>query len=238
MKLRARDRAGLSGSGARFRRPASGLTACLERPAGTILLQEEAGAADHSRVNAGRQHMSSAGTRVSVIVGVCQQDPERWRDFDSIYRPILFAYLRKRGLEESHADDVVQDIFVKLLSGIHTYERAKSKFRSWLFTVAQNTLVDRARRRTAYTKAVPGWAAPMLRATDSDNVKMAEECVKLHRQKILEHALKTIRKRTSSKVWACFEQHLLRNRRAAEIAAELKIEPNAVYVNGCRFAPI
>jgi RNA polymerase sigma factor (sigma-70 family) len=188
----------------------------------------------HSRVNSGRQHMSSAETRVSVIVGVCQQDPKRWREFDAIYRPILLAYLKKRGANESNAGDIVQDIFVKLLSKIHTYDRSREKFRSWFFSVAQNTLIDWARRRAAYTKAVDGWAAHVLRPTDSDSVKMAEEWVKLHRQKILEHALKTIRARTSSKAWACFEQRLLRNRPAAEIAAELKIEPNVVYVNACR----
>jgi len=178
--------------------------------------------------------MSSTDTRVSVIVGVCRQDPERWREFDSIYRPILFAYLRKQGLKTSEANDVVQDIFVKLLTKIHTYDRAKCKFRSWLFSVAQNTLIDRARRRASYRKALDGWAANMLGATPSDSTRMTEEWVKIHREKILEHALKTVRVRTSSKVWSCFEQRLLRNRPASTIAAELKLEPNAVYVNASR----
>ena len=74
--------------------------------------------------------MASADTRVSVIVGVCQQDPERWREFDAIYRPILMAYLRGQGLKEFEANDVVQDIFVKLLGKIQTYDRTKCKFRS------------------------------------------------------------------------------------------------------------
>jgi hypothetical protein len=34
--------------------------------------------------------MSSADTRFSVIIGVCQRDPDRWREFDAIYRTILF----------------------------------------------------------------------------------------------------------------------------------------------------
>ena len=59
--------------------------------------------------------MSNTDTRGSVILGVCQQDPERWREFDSIYRPMLLAFLRKQGLDDSDANDVVQDIFVKLL---------------------------------------------------------------------------------------------------------------------------
>jgi RNA polymerase sigma factor (sigma-70 family) len=198
----------------------------------SILRKEQAvGASHHAHVNAGQDHMASADTRVSIIVGVCQQDPDRWREFDAIYRPILLAYLNKRGVNASDAGDIVQDIFVKVLSKIHTYERSRDKFRSWLFSVAQNTLIDRARRRAAYQRALDGWVVHVLRATPSDSHQMAEEWVKIHREKILEHALKTIRARCSSKAWACFEQRLLRNRPAAEIASELKIEPNAVYVN-------
>ena len=48
-----------------------------------------AGASHHPHVNAGHRHMSNTDTLVSVIVGVCQQDPERWRQFDAIYRPML-----------------------------------------------------------------------------------------------------------------------------------------------------
>jgi len=180
------------------------------------------------------QPMSSADTRVSVIVGVCQQDPERWREFDAIYRPMLLSYLCKRGLNEFEADDVVQDIFVKLLGKIHTYDRDRCQFRSWLFGLAHNTLIDRARRQAAYAKALDGWVVHVLRATLSESVRMAEEWVKIHRERILEHALEQIRVRTSSNVWACFEQRLLRNRPAATIAAELKMEPNAVYVYASR----
>ena len=79
----------------------------------------------HPRRSGGRQHMSNSETRGSVIVGVCQQDPERWREFDSIYRPILSGFLRKQGLNESDAGDVVQDVFVKLLGKIQSYDRAR-----------------------------------------------------------------------------------------------------------------
>ena len=38
----------------------------------------------HPHVNAGHKLMSSSQTHVSLIVGVCQQAPERWRQFDVI----------------------------------------------------------------------------------------------------------------------------------------------------------
>ena len=89
--------------------------------------------------------MSDSDTRVSVIVGACQRDPQRWAEFDSIYRPMLFAFVRSRGLDDSDANDVVQDIFVKLLGKIETYNREKYKFRTWLFAVSVSWRPSRGR---------------------------------------------------------------------------------------------
>jgi RNA polymerase sigma factor (sigma-70 family) len=184
--------------------------------------------------NRGRTTMSSMETRGSVILGVCQSDPKRWAEFDAIYRPILMGFLRKQRLNESEADEVVQDTFLKLLSKIQTYDRTKCRFRTWLFRVTYNTLVDHARRKAAYQKAVHGWAATVLRATPSDSMVLEEEFQRHHQKKILAHALKAVRKEVAPKAWTCFQQRLLRNRPAAEIAAELDIKANVVYVNACR----
>ena len=185
-------------------------------------------------VNAGLNHMSTSETLVSLIVGVCQQDPERWRQFDAIYRPMLMAYMRKQGLREHDASDVVQDIFVKLLGKIHTYDRAKCRFRSWLYSVAHNALIDRARRLASGRRALDGWVLNVLKESPSDSVRMEEEWTTLHRERILKHALKVVRARVSSRVWACFVQRILQNHPAADIARDLDLEPNAVYVNACR----
>jgi RNA polymerase sigma-70 factor (ECF subfamily) len=178
--------------------------------------------------------MANDDTRLTVIAGVCSQDPERWREFDSIYRPMLFAYLRKQGMSEFEANDVVQDVFVKVLGKIQTYDRTKCRFRSWLFSLAHNAMIDRARQRASYQKALDGWAAHVLQATSSDNLRMEQEWIKLHRKRILAHALKTTQACTSSKAWSCFEQRVLGNRPAGVVAANLNLKPRAVYVYACR----
>jgi hypothetical protein len=73
-----------------------------------------------------------------------------------------------------------------------------------------------------------------LKASPSDSLQMAEDWVKIHREKILQHALKEVRARSSPNVWHCFEQRLLRDRPAREVAAELNVEPNVVYVYSSR----
>jgi RNA polymerase sigma factor (sigma-70 family) len=188
----------------------------------------------YQHVNAGHKLMSSSETLVSLIVGVCQQDPERWRQFDGIYRPMLLAHLRKQGLKEFDANDVVQDIFVKLLGKIDTYNREKCSSRSWLYSVAHKALIDHACRLASRKKALDGWVLNVLRAAPSDSVRMEEEWTAMHRERILKHALKVVRARVSSRVWACFVQRVFQNHPAAEIARDLNLEPNAVYVNACR----
>jgi RNA polymerase sigma-70 factor (ECF subfamily) len=178
--------------------------------------------------------MSDSNTRDSIIVGVRERDPERWRQFDVIYRPILRAYLLKRRLRDFEIDELTQEVWIKLLDKVHTYDRARCRFRSWLFGVVHNALVDYARRRASYDGALKRWADAVLRASPSDSVRMEEELLKIHREKILAHALRVVRARVSAKAWTCFEQRLLRDRPATEIARELGIEPNAVFVNAHR----
>ena len=55
-----------------------------------------------------------------------------------------------------------------------------------------------------------------------------------HRQRILEVVLPQVRARVSPTAWACFEGRLVHRRPAAEIAAELGITPNVVYVYASR----
>ena len=57
--------------------------------------------------------MSSSETRVSLIVGVCEQDPERWGQFVGIYGPMSRGIPTKTAsLCEFDAKDVVQDVYV------------------------------------------------------------------------------------------------------------------------------
>jgi RNA polymerase sigma factor (sigma-70 family) len=147
---------------------------------------------------------------------------------------MMMDYLRKRGLTQFDADEVVQDVYVKLLGKIDKYDRTKSSFRAWLFKVVNNTLIDSARRRSSHKRALERWVINVLRATPSDSVKSEETWTIVHRERILKHALKAVGTRVSARAWACFVQRVFNNHPAAQIARDLDIAPNAVYVNACR----
>ena len=197
-----------------------------------LLKQRPAGAGVHPHVKPGHRRMSSTDTLISVIDGVCQQDPERWRQFDAIYRPMLFAYLRKQGLKDSDVSDVVQDIFVKLLGKI-TPTNAKS-LASGPGSSAWRTTRSSTRPGAGPARGRPSTdGSPTCSAGPLGQPEDGRDWVRIHREKILAHALETVRA-VCSPAWACFEQRLLRDRPGAEIAGDLGIEPNTVFVNACR----
>jgi len=178
--------------------------------------------------------MTDTNTRVSVIMGVRQNDPDRWREFHAIYKPMLLSYLRKQGLSDSDAHDTAQDVFLRLIQKIGSYDRTRARFRSWLFSVARHALIDQARRRAAGERAREGWVQHMLSNNPDDGREMERLFDQVHREKILRHAVETVRGRSSRVAWTCFEQRLFRNRSGAEIAEELGISIESVHTHTCR----
>lgn len=173
-------------------------------------------------------------TRHSIIDGIRGRGPDRWAEFYAIYRPMLVGYFRKQGLSDGDVQDLVQDVFLKLCKRIQTYDRERNRFRTWLFTVARNTLIDRARRDQTRRQAVDGWVARVLAQAADEEERQRREFEKSHHTRILQFAFEKARRRSSDRVWACFEMSVIQGKPGAEVAAALGVSSNVVYVNSWR----
>lgn len=58
----------------------------------------------------------------------------------------VYKYLLKITLNPSMAEDLTQDTMIRCIEKINLYN-AKSKFSSWLITIATRLMIDQARRR-------------------------------------------------------------------------------------------
>jgi RNA polymerase sigma-70 factor (ECF subfamily) len=172
-------------------------------------------------------------TRVSLIQRVRnREDSQAWTEFFEVYRPLLVAYVRKRGVSEHDAADVVQDVFARLVPALaeFQFEPERGRFRTWLWRVTHNALSDWARRRATRDRAERDWVEQQESlGGDSD-----QEWISLYRRRILEVVLRRVVETTQSVTWACFEGRILAGRPAAEIAADTGVSINAVYVNASR----
>jgi RNA polymerase sigma factor (sigma-70 family) len=62
------------------------------------------------------------------------------------YRAPLFDFLSRMSADRAAAEDLVQDVFVRILKYRRTY-RADGCFETWMFRIARNTLADYFRKR-------------------------------------------------------------------------------------------
>ena len=177
---------------------------------------------------------NDSDTRVSIINAVRERNPDRWTEFYTIYKPMLMGYFRRQGLCDGTAQDLTHDVFLKLFEKIHSYDRSRTRFRTWLFTVARNTLIDQARRRESQRNALDGWAKRVLATAADEEERQRREFEQQHHARVLQFAFEKVRKRSSPRVWSCFEMSVIQGMSGAEVAAALEVTTNVVYVNSWR----
>jgi RNA polymerase sigma-70 factor (ECF subfamily) len=68
------------------------------------------------------------------------------------YAPKVRGYLRARGAAEP--DELTNDTFVAVFRSLERFDGDEAAFRSWLFTIARNRLVDERRRRARQVETV------------------------------------------------------------------------------------
>jgi len=71
---------------------------------------------------------------------------------DELYRRYakkLYAFCHNttRSKSPQESEDLVQDVFVRLIKAAHTFDPQKASFRTWMFRIARNHCIDVIRRQ-------------------------------------------------------------------------------------------
>jgi RNA polymerase sigma-70 factor (ECF subfamily) len=148
-----------------------------------------------------------------------------WAEFVDLYTPLLYSWAGRLGMQPTDAADLVQDVFVILVQKLPEFEYdARKSFRAWLRTILMNRWRDRERRATA--RQADDSALERLPGPDqADEVEAAE-----YRQYLVCRALALMRREFRPATWQACWEHAVNGRPAAEVARELGLTVNAVYV--------
>jgi RNA polymerase sigma-70 factor (ECF subfamily) len=84
-------------------------------------------------------------------------DLSSWQRFVDLYMPLIRGWLRHHGLQDTDADDLVQEVLAVLPQELPAFEhRGAGAFRSWLRTMTVNRLRNFWRARQARPAAIGG----------------------------------------------------------------------------------
>lgn len=153
--------------------------------------------------------------------------PEVWRRFVCLYEPLIYRWAGRLGLQEADRADLVQEVLMGLLRALPNFEHdGRHSFRAWLHTVAVNKWKDFRRKRIPSPLSADDsrWAA----LADGDVAAGFAEAD--YRGYVARQALQLIRAEFQSATWRAFWSAIVDERPAADVAQELGITANAVYL--------
>jgi RNA polymerase sigma-70 factor (ECF subfamily) len=170
-------------------------------------------------------------TQISLLERLRQPGEQAaWARFVELYTPLLYHWARRAGLQDSDAADLVQDVFTTLVRKLHefVYDPNKS-FRQWLRTVTLNKWRDRLKRAHKLQQLPEAALSELAEPDDADPFWETE-----FRQHLIRRALEILQAEFQPATWKAFWEFVVCGRPARQVAAELGISENAVYIAKCR----
>jgi len=158
-------------------------------------------------------------------------DSAEWARFVELYTPVIRAFIVARGdVAPSDVDDVVQEIFVRLVTVLRagTYRPEKGRFRAYLGTMVRRLLIDRHRRALARGagETISADDVELLAETPDAAAYVDMRLREARHAAAVEHVL--ARTMLDARTVAAYREYVLAERQAAEVAERHGLTPNAL----------
>jgi RNA polymerase sigma-70 factor (ECF subfamily) len=169
-------------------------------------------------------------TASSLVAGVKALDPVAWQRLAVLYGPLVYGWARRAGVRGEDAADITQEVFraVAVRAPHLQHGRPGDTFRGWLWTVTRNKLGDFWRQRAHQPVATGGSTAQELLALVAQDDASASGPP--GPDGLVRRAVEVVRAEFEVRSWEAFWQVTVDGRAAADVARELGITANAVYV--------
>lgn len=104
----------------------------------------------------------------ALLERVTNGDEEALLQLHAEFNQLVYSVAYHTVQNQMDAEEVAQDVFLKLWHKVETYDPAKGRFVTWLLTITRHTAIDRVRRRRQQTLPLEEWDAPHDNALDND----------------------------------------------------------------------
>ncbi len=162
-------------------------------------------------------------------------DREAWTEFVDRYTPRLFGWCRQRGLQDSDAADVTQEVLAKLVRAIRSfdYDPRRGSFRGWLKTVTSNAIRDfvESLSRPGRGSGDSQMGATLASACDPSAISELTATLDAAAElELLREAEARVQMRVKPHTWEAYRRTVLNSEPAADVARQLNMPIAEVYV--------
>jgi len=168
-------------------------------------------------------------------------DQSSWDEFYSMYWRAIYSYAMYHGLDREDSEDIVQEVFIKIIRNFPAfqYDESKGRLRSWVKTIARTTVIDFFRRKNArlsgQLKAGQEESDEVLaRLTDPNQKSYPDIWEEQWEKSVFLHAMERVKERTRGAGFKAFYLYAVENKPPADVASALGMSINSVYVHKTR----
>ena len=177
-------------------------------------------------------------TSLSLLDRLCHSpESEKWNRLVELYDPLIRSWLRKYEVQESDANDLVQDVFLAVSKDLEKFEHRgqPGAFRGWLKAILINRLRKfwRARDRHPQARGDSDINARMAQLDDPTS-EMSRIWNREHDQYVLRQLLTLAEPHFEPATWTAFCRVALDGAKPDDVAMELGISRNSVVIAKCR----
>lgn len=155
-------------------------------------------------------------------------DKESWEYFFNTYSKLIYNAALRSGLNETEAQEVVQETVIKVAKQISDfeYDPSKGSFKGWLLKITQWRVSDQFRKRRDRPPA-PGEAETSI--AEAATYGFESKWEELWSENLLEVAMDRVKKRADPREFQMFEMAVKREWPPLKVAQKLKVTRARVY---------
>src|SRR4051794_39919229 len=175
---------------------------------------------------------SSPHTRPSLLVRLKDAaDHQAWRQLVELYAPLVYRFLRRRGVQDADAADLTQEVLRSVAGAIERfeYDPARGTFRGWPYTVARHklhTFLKCQQRQRRHTEEVDAERLLEEPAPDDETALWEQE----YRQRLFDWAAERVRGRFQAATWQAFWRTAVDGEAPQATARALGMAVGGVYI--------
>jgi RNA polymerase sigma-70 factor (ECF subfamily) len=169
----------------------------------------------------------------SLLAGLRDRRPDAWHRLVGLCHPTVARWCLRAGLQPADAEDVAQEVFRALTGNVGRFERGEQgrSFRGWLWGITRRQLFAHRRRRPV---AAAGGTAAQQRLAELPEPPDDPSDVTTGPGELLRRAVTLLRAEVEERTWQAFWRAAVEGQAPADIAADLGLTVNAVYLAKAR----